>query len=255
MKFLDFLVKKYPGEPRERLFSAVLCGDFKVGGGVLRDPKAEIAETAAVERSGGRYVSRGALKLERALDLWPLPVAGRVFIDAGASTGGFTEVLLRRRAALVYAVDVGFNQLAFALRSDPRTVVMEKTNVLSLTPESFSRQPHAAVADISFRSVIEPAVHLFRLISGDEAVVLLKPQFEWKNPPPRFDGVIRKTADLKAVVRDFFAEVSAAGLFVRAVALSPVKGSKGNTEFLLLLHRTEGLDDPYAAAEALADGG
>lgn len=251
MKFLDFLVEKYPEEPRERLFSAVLCGDFKVNGGVLRDPKAEIAKTAAIERSGERYVSRGALKLERALDLWPLPVADRVFIDAGASTGGFTDVLLRRKAALVYAVDVGFNQLAFSLRNDPRTVVMEKTNILSLTAESFPRRPHAAVADISFRSIIEPAQHLFRLISGDEAVVLLKPQFEWKNPPPRFDGVVRETADLKAIVKDFFAEAAAAELFIKALALSPVKGSKGNTEFLLLLHRTEGLADPYSAAELL----
>ena len=99
--------------------------------------------------------------------------------------------------------------------------------------------------------ILAACFYLFRLISGDEAVVLLKPQFEWKNPPPRFDGVVRETADLKAIVKDFFAEAAAAELFIKALALSPVKGSKGNTEFLLLLHRTEGLADPYSAAELL----
>lgn len=250
MKLLDFLVSRYPDETREQLFSAVLCGDVKVDGGIVRNPKLSLSPQANIERLSFRYVSRGALKLERALELWDFPVDGHAFIDAGCSTGGFTDLLLRNGATHIYAVDVGFNQLAFSLRNDSRVSVLEKTNILALTKESLPLCPHSAVADLSFRSIIEPAVHLFRLISGDEIVVLLKPQFEWKRPPNRFNGVISESDDLKVVLKEFAHDFEAAGLHLKACAVSPIKGGKGNTEFLLRLHRAEGIGDPYAALEA-----
>lgn len=245
MKLLDLLVKRYADETREQLFSAVLCGDVKVNGGVVRDPKLSVSEGVSVERVSFRYVSRGALKLEKALKIWDFPVSGRVFIDAGCSTGGFTDVLLRNGAVHVYAVDVGFNQLAFSLRNNSRVSVMEKTNILSVDDARLPIRPHSAVADISFRSIIAPAVHLFHLVSGDEIIVLLKPQFEWKNPPARFNGVIDSQADLKEVLKPFAVDLNDAGLFIKQCAVSPIKGTKGNTEFLLLLHRFSGVSDPY----------
>lgn len=245
MKLLDLLVKRYADETREQLFSAILCGDVRVNGGVVRDPKLSVSETAAVERISFRYVSRGGLKLEEALKIWDFPVRNRIFIDAGCSTGGFTDVLLRNGAEHVYAVDVGFNQLAFSLRNDSRVTVMEKTNILSVGEDRLPLRPHAAVADISFRSIIGPAVHLFRLVSGNEIMVLLKPQFEWKNPPARFNGVIDDKNDLKGVLKQFADDLCSAGLFLKQCTLSPIKGTKGNTEFLLLLHRFSGASDPY----------
>lgn len=250
MTLLDLLVKRYPDETREQLFSAVLCGEVKVDGGIIRNPKQPVSDRVRIDRTSLRYVSRGALKLERALELWDIPVRGRVFIDAGCSTGGFTDVLLRNGAAHIYAVDVGYNQLAFPLRSDSRVTVMEKTNILSLEEKDLPLRPHSAVADLSFRSVIAPAVRLFRLVSGDEITVLLKPQFEWKNPPARFNGVISEKTDLTDVLKEFSQELTGAGLFLKKCALSPIKGVKGNREFLLLLHRFRGVENPY---EALAE--
>lgn len=250
MRLLDLLVRRYPDETREQLFSAVLCGDIKIDGGIVRNPKQTVSSQAHIERLSSCYVSRGALKLKRALELWNIPVHGRIFIDAGCSTGGFTDVLLQNGAAHVYAVDVGYNQLAFSLRNDSRVTVMERTNVLSLDESRFPVRPHSAVADISFRSIIAPAAHLFYLISDDEITVLLKPQFEWKNPPPRFNGIIFEKADLKDVLKDFSCNLTRAGLHLKKCALSPIKGVKGNSEFLLLLHRFEGVFNPY---EALAE--
>lgn len=254
MRLLDLLAERYPDETREQLFSAVLCGDVKVDGGIVRDPKQNVPKRVRIDRLSFRYVSRGALKLERALELWDFPVGGRVFIDAGCSTGGFTDLLLRNGAAHVYAVDVGFNQLAFSLRNDSRVTVMEKTNILSLDETKLPIRPHSAVADISFRSVIAPTVHLFRLISGDEIIVLLKPQFEWKNPPLRFNGVISDRGDLADVLKEFSLDLVRSGLHLKKCALSPIKGGKGNAEFLLLLHRFEGVGDPYAALTEAAAG-
>lgn len=251
MKLLDLLAQYYPEEDRQQLYSAILCGEVEVDGGVVKNPKCEVKKNACVKRLGQRYVSRGALKLERALELWDFPVKGEVFIDAGCSTGGFTEVLLKRGAAKVYAVDVGYNQLAYSLRQNPQVVVMEKTNIMALQRENLPLVPKSAVADISFRSILEPAKHLFSLISGDEMVVLLKPQFEWKNPPSRFNGVVERREDLLEILKEFFQEFCQIGLHLKALAPSPIKGSKGNWEFLLRLHRSQGEISPYEMAANL----
>jgi 23S rRNA (cytidine1920-2'-O)/16S rRNA (cytidine1409-2'-O)-methyltransferase len=193
-----------------------------------------VDEGAAISLSDQRrFVSRAGLKLEHAVALWGLPVAGRTFVDAGCSTGGFTDCLLQNGALRVYAVDVGRNQLDYRLRRDGRVVVREGTNVLSLSHADFDRRPDAAVADLSFRSLRSAAAHLLSLVSGGWIVALAKPQFEWRTPRGEFDGVVRDrrvVADvLVALVRDLWSE----GAFLERAAPAPIRGRRGNVEVLL----------------------
>lgn len=222
-----------------------MAGQVRVNGQVARKPSDAIKPEDQVELGQGeKFVSRGGLKLEHALEHFQMEVHGAVAIDFGASTGGFTDCLLQRGAARVYAVDVGHGQLAWSLRRDPRVTVMEKTNVRDLTAARFPRPFTLAdivVIDCSFISlhkVLPAAIALLR--PAGKIVALLKPQFEaGKAEADRGAGVIRDErihervqAELETFVRGL------PGVAWRGVVESPLLGPAGNKEFLVLIEKT-----------------
>jgi 23S rRNA (cytidine1920-2'-O)/16S rRNA (cytidine1409-2'-O)-methyltransferase len=231
---LDHLVKLYPEIERERLFSHVLCGDVHIDGGVIKDPKLPVAVDSEALISSRRFVSRGGFKLDPALELWNLPIAGKVFVDAGCSTGGFTDALLQRDAALVHAVDVGSAVLDWKLRSDPKVKVYEGTNVMAL--DSLSPQPHAAVADLSFRSLRGAAAKVLNLTSEGWMVALVKPQFEWVQAPEDFTGIVPEAA-VAGILASLEADLALEGVRIQAWSPSALRGRKGNQEYLAWLVR------------------
>lgn len=250
-RLLDALCTLYPTHTRETLLARVLCGDVRVNGERVREPGRRVESSAriVVERlpapgkpggeAGGEagtqddrpWVGRGALKLVHALDRWSLAVEGLVVLDAGASTGGFTDALLRRGARLVHAVDVGYNQLDYRLRTSPRVAVHERTNIMAV--DQLDPPADAAVADLSFRSLVGAARHILSLTRESWAVLLVKPQFEWENPPPEFDGRVPDGA-ADAIVDEVVRKLREEGVVVRDVAESPIRGRSGNREFLVL---------------------
>lgn len=183
------------------------------------------------------WVSRGAFKLLRGLDVFDVSVAGRVCLDVGASTGGFTEVLLDRGATRVYSVDVGYGQLAWSLRKDPRVVVMERTNARFLEPAQFPDRPGLIVTDASFISLklLLPAMERVAL-SQSEMILLVKPQFEAGRERLGTGGVVRDPEVHRQILEEMngFVEKET-GLSLRGVTYSPIRGPKGNIEFLFYL--------------------
>lgn len=222
----------YPS--RERAQAAIMAGLVKVGDNVASKAGTPVAEDVAVTIAGQvhPYVSRGGLKLERALASFGVDPAGRVVLDAGASTGGFTDLCLQRGARLVYAVDVGYGQLAWALRQDPRVVVMERTNVRHLKPADIDEPPSLIVADLSFISLgkVLPAL-AGALTPGGEAVTLVKPQFEVGKGQTK-GGVVRDPAAHTQVITKVREDARAVGWELAGLDWSPVKGPEGNIEFL-----------------------
>ena len=234
------VARAFPDADRRAVEGYIACGRVLADGERVTDPLRELPVDVTLELLAGRpYVSRGGEKLAAALDVWRLPVSDRVFIDAGASTGGFTDCLLGHGASRVYAVDVGYNQLDYRLRRDSRVESMERTNVMALTAGVFRVAPHAVVADLSFRSICGAASDLLALVSDGWMVALVKPQFEWRDPAPAFDGVIRDRAVLERVALATLERLSASSRVVR-VMLSPIPGRKGNQELLVLLERPGG---------------
>lgn len=231
---LDLLVSLFPESPRERLFGRILCGDVLVDGSVLRDPKVAVSPEAEVVLSAKRFVSRGGFKLDPALAAWKVPVTDQGFLDAGSSTGGFTDALLQRGARFVHAVDVGTAQLDWKLRADPRVLVKEGTNVMAL--ETLDPRPHAAVADLSFRSLRGAAAHILSLTLDGWLIALVKPQFEWVNPPADFQGVVPDHQWDE--IRDRLeADLLREGVRLVDCLPSEVRGRKGNQEYLARLAR------------------
>jgi 23S rRNA (cytidine1920-2'-O)/16S rRNA (cytidine1409-2'-O)-methyltransferase len=232
---------------RERARALIMAGVVRVNGQIAPKAGALTPVDAAIEivaqPAETRYVSRGGLKLERALEAFVLDPTGRVCLDVGASTGGFTDVLLRAGARKVYAVDVGYGQLAWALRTDPRVVAMERTNIRTLT--SLPEPVDAAVIDVSFislRLVLPPVAAL--LAAGGWVVALVKPQFEaGRAEADRGGGVISDPAvhlrvlrDLIAWLREWPERAPETPLLVpRALIGSPIAGREGNHEYLLKL--------------------
>jgi 23S rRNA (cytidine1920-2'-O)/16S rRNA (cytidine1409-2'-O)-methyltransferase len=212
-------------------------GRVTVGGRVASRPGSAVGDDAeiVVARPEIRFASRGGLKLDAALAQFPLDVAGVVALDTGASTGGFTDVLLRHGAARVYAIDVGYGQLAWSLRTDSRVVVMERTNIRYVTelPES----PAIATIDVSFISLdlVLPAVS--RLLTPDaQAICLIKPQFEVGRHSVGKGGVVRSVEAQSAAVNRIMTNALAGGWLVGGLIESPVLGPAGNREFLTWLH-------------------
>ncbi len=236
------LVERGLCESREKAKRAVLAGQVRINESLARKPSDPVKPTDRLTLAAPeRYVSRGGLKLEHALDYFHLDVSGLTAIDLGASTGGFTDCLLQRGAAKVCAVDVGRGQLAWKLRQDPRVVVMEKTNARELTPAKFPA-PFAptdlVVIDCSFislRKILPPAVALLR--PSGRIVALIKPQFEaGKAEADRGAGVIRDPAIHERVLRELREFVAARpNLRWVGVTESPILGPAGNKEFLVLI--------------------
>jgi 23S rRNA (cytidine1920-2'-O)/16S rRNA (cytidine1409-2'-O)-methyltransferase len=227
---------------REQAKRAVLAGRVRLNGQPARKPSDAFRPADRLELSAPeKYVSRGGFKLEHALDHFHVEVAGLTAIDLGASTGGFTDCLLQRGAARVYAVDVGQGQLAWKLRRDPRVVVLERTNARQLTPAAFPqpfRPADLVVIDCSFislRKILPPAVALLRPMG--KIMALIKPQFEaGKAEADKGAGVIRDAAIHERVLRALAAFVDGLScLRWRGVTESPLRGPAGNKEFLVLL--------------------
>lgn len=192
-------------------------------------------------REGRPYVSRGAFKLLGAFEAFHLDVSGKVCLDVGASTGGFTDVMLTRGARRVYAVDVGYGLLDWRLRGDRRVTVMERTNARFLKPEQFPEPPEFGATDVSFislKAVLPAALHL---LAGDARfVALIKPQFEAPREKVGPRGVVRDPAVHRAVIGDIALCVEALGWRAAGLEFSPVTGPEGNVEFLLLIERRNG---------------
>lgn len=234
------LVERGLAESRTKAQALVMAGAVVVGDarvdkpGALVDPAAEIRlkEDAAPKR----WVSRGALKLERALEVFPIDPAGKTCADLGASTGGFTDLLLRRGAARVHAVDVGYGQLHPRIRGDPRVVVRERENARLLGAESLGERVDLVVADLSFISLrlVLPAVKAI-LRPGGEAVLLVKPQFEVGKGEVGKGGVVRDDGKRRQALATVEAAARDLGFEAIGHAESPIEGPAGNREWLLAL--------------------
>lgn len=241
MRLDQLLVERGLAETRARAQALVLAGQVRVGVGdaARRDRKSGdlVAVGEAIEVDGGRrWVSRGAHKIEAALDAFGVDPAGCVAIDVGASTGGFTDVLLERGATRVYAVDVGYGQLAERLRHDPRVVSMERLNARSLDASTLPERADLAVVDVSFISlglVLGPIRSVLRDGAGP-ILALVKPQFEAGKPDAK-GGVVRDPAVHRRVLLETVGRAAAAGLGLRGVIASPILGPEGNREFLVHL--------------------
>ena len=222
-------------ESRERAKAIIMSGVVYVNGQRADKPGAQVAPDVNIEVRGNTlpYVSRGGFKLEKALKVFPIDPTGLTCIDCGASTGGFTDVLLKNGAAKVYAVDVGYGQLAWSLRNDARVISMERTNVRYITAEQIPEPLDLAVMDLSFISVklILPAV--CPLLKDDaEVVCLIKPQFEAGREKVGKKGVVRDPDVHLEVLENFLTHAKDSGFTVLDITFSPIRGPEGNIEYL-----------------------
>ncbi len=233
---IDLLRSHHPGLAEQELRARILRGHVTVSGEKVVKPGAPVAADATIElRPAAAFVSRGGEKLAAAIDAWHVECGGAGWIDAGCSTGGFTDCLLQRGAGLVYAVDVGDGQLDWKLRKDPRVRPMERTNIMTLQSADLVPPPGRAVADLSFRSLQGAARHILRLTIERWGIFLVKPQFELRHPVDGFHGVVRDTETLRVTVLDLVNRLAAEGVQVEKGIQSPLAGRKGNREFLFLL--------------------
>lgn len=249
------LVLRGLAENQEQAQRLIMAGTVLVNDAVTDKPGAQVAVDAAVRlRTSLPFVSRGGVKLAAALDEFHLAVAGLVTADVGASTGGFTDCLLQRGAARVYAIDVGYGQLAWKLRTDPRVVLLERTNIRHLTALPGNVLADLAVIDASFISlalVLPPTLHL--LTPQAQLVALVKPQFEAEPDQVAKGGVVRDPQVHRQVLAETLALAQQLELAVAGITVSPLLGPAGNVEFLLWLQRTASaeLDWEPAIVQAL----
>ncbi|MBI2249278.1 MAG: TlyA family RNA methyltransferase [Brevundimonas diminuta] len=232
----QLLVARGLAESRAKAKAAIEAGGVTVDGAPARAASQAVSEEAVVTYVDAfRWVGRGALKLERALDLWPVAVDSRVVLDVGASTGGFTEVCLDRGAAQVFAVDVGTGQLHPKVAADPRVANLEKTDARDLTPDVITEAPSLIVCDVSFISLSKVLPTALDLATpGADLITLVKPQFEADGPKAvGKKGVVKDPAAHAAAVAKVRDWLDESGWAVREVADSPITGGDGNVEFLL----------------------
>ena len=247
-KRLDtLLVARGVAESREKAKALIMAGDVVVDGQVVARPSALVAADCGIAlREVLPYVSRGGLKLEQALREFGLDVSGLAAMDVGASTGGFTDCLLKYGARRVYAVDVGYGQLAWRLRNDPRVVVLDRTNIryLAALPE----QPDAAVVDVSFVSLrlVLPRV-LALTKAGAWIIALIKPQFEAGREQVGKGGVVRDRTVHRQVLDGLLDWAVANGLAVCGLTPSPILGPAGNREYLAYFRKTDITPSPIGA--------
>jgi len=232
------LVARGLARSRARAGELIRDGVVLVDEQVVGKPSHQISDTAVITltREVDHWVGRAALKLLRALELWPIDVAGRRCLDVGASTGGFTQVLLEQGASQVTALDVGHGQLAELLARDPRVVDLQGTNIRDVDAVSLGGPFDLVVCDLSFISltVALPAVRLL-VADGGDVVVLVKPQFEVGREQLGRSGVVTLPHERRRVLRTVHETATRLGLGIRAAAPSPIRGGEGNVEFLLWL--------------------
>lgn len=221
-------------ESRQKAQALIMAGGVYVNGQKQLKAGATVEAEDTVEvKNSPRYVSRGGLKLEKAMNLWPIDLRDLVCADIGASTGGFTDCMLQNGARLVYAVDVGYNQLDWRLRTHPQVVCMERTNARYLTREHIPEPLDFFSVDVSFISLnlILPALRPLIKEEG-QAVCLVKPQFEAGKDKVGKKGVVRDPAVHLEVLECFLEHAAQAGFSVRDMSFSPIKGPEGNIEYL-----------------------
>jgi len=253
------LVHRGLARSREQARALVEDGRVLLGGVVATKPATQVDPAASIavreQPDGPDYVSRGAHKLVGALDAFGLDVAGRHALDAGASTGGFTDVLLRRGVAAVLAVDVGYGQLAWPIRSDDRVTVLERTNVRDLTVEMLAYRPDLVVGDLSFISLALVLAPLAAVSTPDaDLVLMVKPQFEVGRENVGAGGVVRDPALRSGAVRRIAGVASDLGLGTAGVVASPLPGPSGNVEYFLHLRRGAEPLDESELARAIEEG-
>ena len=231
-------------DTREQAKRGVMAGLVVavINGERFDKPGEKIDEATELKLKGEKlkYVSRGGLKLEKALNQFGLSVEGKIAIDIGASTGGFTDVMLQNGASQVFSVDVGTNQLAWKLRNDPRVVSMEQFNFRYAEPDDFEATPNFASIDVSFISLdlILPALHRI-LAENGQVVALVKPQFEAGREQIGKNGIIKDPKIHLAVLEKVAAFAGTHGFAVMGVDYSPIQGGHGNIEFLMYLEKKE----------------
>jgi 23S rRNA (cytidine1920-2'-O)/16S rRNA (cytidine1409-2'-O)-methyltransferase len=240
MRRLDSVVAETAGTTRSQARALIMEGRVRVDGAPAAKAGQSVREGARVEvAQPRRFVSRGGEKLEAALDAFGIDVRGAEALDVGASTGGFTDCLLQRGAAHVTAIDVGYGQLSWALRNDPRVTVVERTNFRHLADDAFPNGFDAIVVDASFislRPILERAIAYLR--ESGTIVALVKPQFEAGRDRVARGGVVRDRGEHRRVIERVIADAGALGLAAVGLAASPLLGPAGNREFLLALRRT-----------------
>jgi len=232
----QLLVARGVFDSRARARAAIEAGRVRADGRVVAKPSEKVAEDAVIEAEAAHpWVGRGALKLAHALELWPVAIEGRVVLDVGASTGGFTEVCLDRGAAQVFAVDVGTGQLHPSVAADPRVVNLEKTDARHLTTALITDTPSLIVCDASFISLSKVLPAALALAEPEaDLITLVKPQFEADGPKAvGKKGVVKDPEAHAAAVAGVRAWLEESGWTVREVADSPITGGDGNVEFLL----------------------
>ena len=239
-------------ESREKAKAAVMAGIVFVNGQREDKPGTPVKETDNIEVRGKqlRYVSRGGLKLEKAMEQFPIELDGRVCMDVGASTGGFTDCMLQNGASKVYAIDVGRAQLAWKLRTDERVVNLERTNIRYVTREQVPEEIDFCSIDVSFISLtlVLPVVREL-LRDGGKLVCLIKPQFEAGKENVGKNGVVRDVAVHAAVVSKIIDFLNENGFCVLGADHSPIKGPEGNIEFLACAQKGEGQPVEVDSAE------
>ena len=235
-KRLDVLLTEQGyAENRTKAQAIIMSGIVYADGQKADKPGTAYEETVSIEVRGGAcpYVSRGGLKLEKALRDFGVKPEGFVCSDSGASTGGFTDCLLQQGARKVFAIDVGYGQLDWKIRSDPRVVVMEKTNIRYVTPEQLGEPLDLSVVDVSFISlkIVLPAIRALLKPAG-QVLCLIKPQFEAGREKVGKKGVVREKSTHVEVLQGFVELADSLGFHILGLTYSPVKGPEGNIEFL-----------------------
>ena len=236
------LVRRNLAASREKAKAIIMSGNVFVDG--QREDKAgtTFPEEVQIEVRGHTlpYVSRGGLKLEKALKHFDVSVEGKVCTDVGSSTGGFTDCMLQNGARKVYAIDVGRGQLDWKLRQDPRVVCMEKTNIRYVTPEDLGEPVEFSSIDVSFISLTKVLQPIRNYLSDDgEIVALIKPQFEAGREKVGKKGVVREKSTHLEVIAKVIDYAVSIGFFVQELEFSPIKGPEGNIEYLVHLKKTE----------------
>ncbi len=240
------LVKRGLAESREKAKAIIMTGNVFVK--EQREDKAgsTFDEDVVIEVKGApmKYVSRGGYKLEKAMELWQVPLEDKVCMDVGSSTGGFTDCMLQNGAHKVYAIDVGTNQLAWKLRQDERVVSMEKTNIRYVTHENVPDEIGFSSIDVAFISLTKVLVPVRNLLeSHGQVVCLIKPQFEAGKDKVGKKGVVRDKKVHLEVVRNIITYAVAIGFDVIGLSFSPIKGPEGNIEYLLYIEKNTEMTD------------
>ena len=242
-------------ESRTKAQATIMAGEVYVNGQKADKSGMEVDITSNIEVRGSAcpYVSRGGLKLEKALKNFGVDPTGYVCSDSGASTGGFTDCLLQQGASKVFAIDVGYGQLAWKIRNDPRVVVMERTNIRYVTPEDLGEMLDLSVIDVSFISLglVLPVVKTLLKPTG-QVLCLIKPQFEAGKDKVGKKGVVRDPAVHEEVLQNFISLAKSLDFTIRNLTFSPVKGPEGNIEFLAHLSMQPGEDSYLAPGELVA---